>query len=106
MYLAILITIQNQILLQLLVFFHADRTQPTLEDLLEYLTGSSSIPPSGFGYGIQPMILFDDDHDGLPIVSACTLSLTFPTNFPTVENRFKEKMDFAIMGSKECYGLI
>ena len=88
------------------MFFHADRTQPTLEDLLENLTGSSSITPSGFGYGIQPMILFDDDHDGLPIVSACVLSLTFPTNFPTVGNRFKEKMDFAIMGSKECYGLI
>ena len=82
-----------------IVHFYTDRTRPTLGDLLEYLTGSSSIPPSGFGE-VQPAIL----HDGLPIVSTCAMSITFPATFPI--DQFKEKMDLAILGSKEWFGLL
>ena len=87
----------------MIVHFYTDHTRPTLGDLLEYLTGSSSIPPSGFGE-VQPAILFDESHDGLPIVSTCAMSITFPATFPI--DQFKEKMDLAILGSKEWFGLL
>ena len=88
----------------LVVYVYADRNQPTLEDLLEYLTGSDCIPPGGFGEDVHPGIFFDDSCEGLPVVSTCALSLTFPMSFPV--NRFKERMDSAIMDSKESFWLL
>jgi len=64
-------------------------TKISLENLLESLTGSSSIPPSGFSD--EPVILVDSDGEGLPTASACTLSLTFLQNYPTGSSCFKEK---------------
>lgn len=79
-----------------------DGDTPTLKDVMTFLTGSDSVPPLGFG-DVQPTIRFDPDIL-LPTVSTCALTLCFPLNFPTEFDKFKEKMDFAILGSQGFFG--
>lgn len=75
-----------------------------MEDVLEFLTGCRNIPPSGFD--VQPSILFDDDQKGLPVISTCGLSITFPMNFPVEQCQFDQNMDLAILSAKESFGQI
>lgn len=75
---------------------------PSLQDVFAFLTGSNCIPPSGFD--VEPSITFDELERGLPMVSTCALSLLFPTNFPTDQEQFTEKMDLAVLSSKGNFG--
>lgn len=84
----------------------ANGTKPSLQDLLEFLTGSRSIPPSGFPPDALPCIYFDEARKGLPVASTCGFTVCFPLNFPTKEAVFKTKMDLAILGSKENFLLL
>ena len=74
----------------------------SLQDVFEFLTGCSCVPPSGFD--VEPSITFDELERGFPVVSTCALSMLFPSNFPTEQFQFKEKMDLAILSSKESFG--
>ena len=38
------------------------------------------------------------------MVLTCALSILFPSNFPTDQSQFKEKMDLAILSSKGNLG--
>ena len=53
---------------------------------------------------MEPSVTFDEVEQGLPLVSTCALSISFPIDFPTNQVQFKEKMDLAILSSKEYYG--
>ena len=75
---------------------------PCLHDVFAFLTGCSRVPPSGFD--VEPSITFDDLERGLPVVSTCALSISFPIDFPTDPVQFKEKMDLAILSSKGNFG--
>lgn len=75
---------------------------PCLHDVFAFLTGCSCVPPSGFD--VEPSITFDDLERGLPVVSTCALSISFPIDFPTDPVQFKEKMDLAILSSKGNFG--
>ena len=69
-----------------------------------FLTGCDCIPPLGFGLA-EPSITFSTDAV-LPTVSTCSLTLRFPLNFPTKFDLFKEKMDFAVLGSQGFFGTV
>lgn len=70
-----------------------------------FLTGSDSVPPLGFG-DVSPTVEFTDE-EVLPTVSTCSLSLCFPRSFPSTEySKFKEKMDFVILGSQGFFGTV
>ena len=77
---------------------------PTLKDVMVFLTGCDSTPPLGFG-DVTPTVGFTDDNV-LPRVSTCALTLTLPRNFPTNFDKFKEKMNFSILGSQGFFGAI
>lgn len=75
---------------------------------MEFLTGSRTIPPSGFELETDapPTILFDDGLKGLPVVSTCALTITFPTSFPIEQRQFDHNMDLAITSGRESFGQI
>ena len=75
-----------------------------MRDLTVFLTGCSSIPPLGFG-DVKPSIVFTSDRP-LPTVSTCSLTLYFPLTFPCNFDQFKEKMDFAVLGSQGFFGSV
>ena len=81
-----------------------DASRPTLEDVMIFLTGCRNVPPSGFN--VQPTIFFDDNQIGMPVVSTCALSITFPTRFPVEQGQFNHKMDLAVLSAKDNFGLI
>lgn len=87
-------------MLHLLFVCHIDQVDavPSLQDVFQFLTGCSCVPPSGFD--VEPSITFDEVEAGLPVVSTCALTIAFPNNFPTGDE-FKEKMDLAILSSKD-----
>jgi len=58
--------------------------------VLIFLTGSNSVPPMNFGF--RGTIAFTDIHQ-LPIVSICSLTLTFSRKMST---NFKEVMDLVV----------
>lgn len=62
------------------------------------------MPPSGFD--VQPSISFDDTQKGMPLVSTCALSVTFPTSFPVEQYQFDHNMDLAVLSAKENFGQI
>ena len=78
------------------------RGSPTLQDVMVFLTGCDSVPPLGFGDSTSS-IHFSESGEW-PTASTCALSLTFPLNFPTDTELFKEKMDFSILGSQGFFG--
>ena len=69
-----------------------------------FLTGCDCVPPLGFG-DVTPSILFSDD-GVLPTVSTCSMTLHFPRTFPTDIEHFKDKMEFAILGSQVFFGTV
>ena len=85
--------------LHLLFVCHIDQVDavPSLQDVFQFLTGCSCVPPSGFD--VEGSFTFDEVEAGLPVVSTCGLTIAFPNNFPI--NKFKEKMDLAILSSKD-----
>ena len=85
--------------------FTADGNGPaTLKDVMLFLTGCDCVPPLGFG-DVDPCILFSTDLV-LPTVSTCSLTLRFPTTFPTDIDGFKDKMDLSILGSQGFFGQV
>lgn len=48
--------------------------------------------------------MFDELETGLPVVSTYALNILFPDDFPTNPMEFKEKMDLAVLSSKEHFG--
>ena len=69
----------------------------TLQEILKFMTGSSSIPATGFEN--IPSICFTDD-DRLPTVSTSAMSITFSRTMGLLSyEEFKTKMDFYILGS-------
>lgn len=83
--------------MSLLYTEHGD-SAPTLTDIMVFLTGCDAPPPLGFG-DVEPSIAFSSVLS-LPTVSTCSLTLPLPLDFPTDFASFKEKMDFAILGSQ------
>lgn len=77
-------------------------SSPSLKDVMVFLTGCDSVPPLGFG-DVEPSVHFSGDNV-LPTVSTCSLTLRFPLSFPTIFEKFKENMDFAILGSQGFFG--
>ena len=68
-----------------------------LGDILEFVSGASKIPPSGFPR--NPSIRFCDD-DRLATASTCDVSITFPRKLGWLQfDQFKETMDLCILGS-------
>ena len=66
-----------------------------------FLTGCDSVPPLGYGHNVKPSICFiDADAGALPSISTCSLTFKLPINFPSGQLQFKEKMDFAVLGSQ------
>ena len=69
----------------------------SLEDVLQFMTGSRCIPAVGFEK--PPSIAFTDV-DQLPTVSTCTLTLTLPRSYAcSSAEKFCEVMDACILGS-------
>ena len=83
--------------------FSSTGLAPSMKDILVFLTGCDSIPPLGFGDN-SPKIIFT--HAVLPTVSTCSLTLRLPLSLPKEFNQFKEKMDFAILGSQGFFGAL
>jgi len=65
-----------------------------LEDFLQFLSGSSNIPPGGFD--IEPTVHFSDSST-FPFVSTCALTLTLPLKLQ--DEVFKQNMVEAVIGS-------
>ena len=75
----------------------AERDDVAIGEILKFLSGSSKIPATGFDS--IPKISFTD-HDCLPVVSTCDITITFPRKMGTLDiEAFREKMDFCILGS-------
>lgn len=72
-----------------------------LEDILKFITGCSSIPPSGFDDNFT--VNFTEDHC-FSYVSTCTFTLTLPLSL-TSYSKFKETMTEAII-SGPGFGII
>ena len=79
-------------------------TPPTLSDVMVFLTGCDVIPPLGYN-GAVPSIKFMTDAV-FPMVSICSLTFYILWNFPTDFESFKERMDFAILGSQGFFGQV
>ena len=65
----------------------------SLEDILQFVTGTTRIPPMGFDK--NPEIEFHNDT--LPSASTCLLKLYLP--FADSSREFKRKVTFAIFNS-------
>lgn len=75
----------------------ARRDDVNVGEVLKFLSGSSKIPAMGFEN--VPGIKFMDD-ERLPTVSTCAMSITFPRSMGLLAyEKFKDKMDFCILGS-------
>ena len=76
---------------------HTGNGPVKLGDILEFVSGASKIPPSGFPK--NPSIKFCDD-DRLPKASTCDVSITFPRKLGLLQfDQFKEMLDLSILGS-------
>ena len=69
-----------------------------------FLTGTTSIPPLGFG-STMPCIEFKEKHE-LPSVSTCALALCFSTSFSGSYAEFKDMMNLVILGSQGFFGTV
>ena len=67
-----------------------------------FLTGCDIVPPLGSGSARPSIIVVDKEM--LPKVSTCSLCLTLPLNLTVTFDKFKEKMDFTILGSQVFFG--
>ena len=69
---------------------------------MTFLTGCDSVPPLGFS--VIPGIEFTDNEQ-FPMVSTCSLTLTFSQTMKTDFTDFKEIMDHTVLGS-EGFGCV
>ncbi|MBN3289473.1 G2E3 ligase, partial [Polypterus senegalus] len=69
--------------------------KPSLEDILVFSTGVSSIPPIGFHP--KPTINFLHNESPYPIAQTCTNSLSIPIH--KTYDKFKYHMNFGILNS-------
>ena len=75
----------------------------TLEDILVFFTGTSSVPPLGFDR--RPSIVFLHDPTAiLPTASTCALQLRLPTCFKEYTS-FREHMELALK-SNDGFGAV
>ena len=76
---------------------YAGREDITLGNILEFISGASKLPATGFPK--NPAIFFCNE-DRLPRASTCDISITFSRKLGILQyEEFKEKMDFCILGS-------
>ena len=66
----------------------------TLEDILVFFTGASSVPPLGFDRCLSIVFLHDPTAI-LPTASTCALQLRLPTCFVEYAS-FREHMELAL----------
>ena len=72
----------------------------TLEDILVFFTGSSSIPPHGFGKKNSCTVTFiSDGKTSLPTASTCNMELRLPTSHGEDYFSFKQSMILALKGN-------
>ena len=81
-----------------------DSNGPSLTDVMVFLTGCDTIPPSGYADCI-PSISFLEDGK-FPTLSTCSLCVRFPMGMRCEQNAFKEFMDFAILESEGFFGQV
>lgn len=86
---------------------------PTIKDVMLFLTGCGTVPPMGYGDATPSIMFIANDEDEpalsrkLPTVSTCSLTLRFPYYMQQLDvTEFKEKMDFAILGSQGFFGQV
>ncbi len=73
------------------------RKSISLEDVLQFWTGSRCIPAVGFE---KPLAIAFTDVDQLPTVSTCSLTLTLPRLCAALStDKFRERMDACVLGS-------
>jgi hypothetical protein len=76
---------------------YTERQDITLGDILEFLSGASKLPATGFPK--NPSVYFCSE-DRLPKASTCDVSITFSRGMGLLQyEQFKEKMDLCILGS-------
>lgn len=73
-----------------LVFFSDGKSTVTMEDILIFATGCSSIPPAGF----KPTPSIECLHMDFPVGNKCNNCLALPIT--STYKEFQENMDFAI----------
>lgn len=78
-------------------------TPPTLSDVMVFLTGCDVIPHLDLWCCSSIKFMTDAV---FPTVSICSLTFYIPWNFPTDFESFKERMDFAILGSQGFFGQV
>ena len=77
--------------------YNTGKGRVKLDDILEFVSGASKIPPSGFQK--NPSIKFCND-DRLPKASTCDVSITLPRKLGLLQfEQFKERLDLSILGS-------
>ncbi|XP_051001705.1 G2/M phase-specific E3 ubiquitin-protein ligase isoform X1 [Acomys russatus] len=69
------------------------KSATTMEDILTFATGCSSVPPAGF----KPSPSIECLHMDFPVANKCKNRLTLPIS--TTYKKFQENMDFAIRDS-------
>ena len=68
----------------------------SVSDVLEFLSGSTSVPPNGFDE--KPRVEFNFSDDSVPTASTCSLCLQLPTAHEN-EQSFIEAFCFALKGN-------
>lgn len=83
--------------------FHADGEEsdlPTVGKILQFLTGSATVPLFGYESHICPrLILTDESAESFPVVSTCALTLSVPVNYPdydTLRSKFNLALEFGM----------
>ena len=71
----------------------AGKTDTTLSQVLQFITGAAEIPPQGFDP--TPSILFNDNNI-YPKSSTCALHLELPTQYAS-QGMFEEKMVYGLL---------
>ena len=75
-----------------------------LSDVMVFLTGCDTVPPSGYTNSSTTIVFIKDGK--FPTVSTCSLCVHFPLGLPCEQTAFKELMDFAILESHGFFGQV